>query len=103
MSNEVIAEVDGSGAINIILPKTLDILGVDKLFGTLSEAVEVSTEIEIDSAEVERISTPSIQVLVVAADAVDLEGGTFKLKNPSTAVESAFRTLGLTKILASWR
>lgn len=84
------------------LPPILDMAVAGSLKVCLLEAVALAKPLVIDAAQVERLSTPCIQVLVAAGTALQEAGIGFSLHRPSEAFADAFNDLGLFSVLMRW-
>ena len=84
------------------LPAALDLTSAQALKETFTEALLSRADIIVDGAQVVRIGTPAVQVILATAQALKNEGRAFILKQPSNALHSAFVDLGLTSELESW-
>jgi anti-anti-sigma regulatory factor len=86
----------------LALPAVLDIAAAHGLKEALLDAGSSSASLIIDGANVERVGTPALQVLLAAAR--ELGGGErrFALTNPSPALRAAFADLGLAAELQRW-
>jgi len=62
---------------------------------SLLDAIGKSSELDIDGANVERVTTLGIQVLLSAADEVASKGGAIHLKNPSPLLKECLGDLGV--------
>ncbi len=73
----------------------LDLTAADALHRQLQERVEHGGALNIDGADVERVSTPCLQLLVAAALSARAHGMPFGIVTPSTVLGSAIADLGL--------
>jgi anti-anti-sigma regulatory factor len=87
------------GSDILTLPSALD---PQTLKETFAEMLLTRTDIIVDGAQVVRIGTPAVQVILAAAQTLKSEGRAFVLKQPSNALRSAFVDLGLTSELERW-
>jgi len=90
------------GSDILTLPSALDLTAALTLKETFAEMLLSRTDIIVDGAQVVRIGTPAVQVILAAAQALKSEGRAFVLKQPSNAFRSAFVDLGLTSELERW-
>jgi two-component system chemotaxis response regulator CheY len=84
-------EVTNGFAGAIALPAVLDQAAAEGFLGMLLRAAEAESATQLDGTVVETITTPCIQILLAAARADDR----LTVVNPSEAMVSAFRDLGL--------
>lgn len=54
---------------------------------------------EIDASQIEKITTPSLQLLLACKRALAMTGTELKIVNPSDAIRDAARQLGLASLL----
>jgi len=83
------------------LQAALDLNNVHQLGEELIAATSQSGDLVIEAADVDRIGTPAIQVLVAAAFEAEREGRRVQFSR-SEALETAFSDLGLSKQFAQW-
>lgn len=86
----------------ITLPLVLDLGGAQILRETLLHAGSAAGRMMVDAAQVERIGTPAIQVLLAAARAQAANDRPFTLRQPSEVVVKAFEDLGLIEEMNRW-
>ena len=87
-------------ATGLVLPSLLDLTAAEVLCRSFLECPDVLGSIVIDGAEVERVSTAAIQVLLAAAENARSRNISFQLRDPSAALEGALTDLGLTAYIA---
>ncbi len=85
------------------LSRELDLLAAEALKNDLLELLNSDGNLEISADDVERVSTPCIEVLVAASAAFGETGRGFHIRNPSDAFCDAFGALGLAHRLEMWR
>lgn len=85
------SDTTDSAAGRIDLPAVLDQAAAEGLLGMLLRAVDSEAPVWLDGSAVETITTPCIQVLLAAMRTDDR----LTVVNPSEAMVSAFRDLGL--------
>jgi chemotaxis protein CheX len=95
------AAVPGAGepAPALSLPPALDLTTADPLHAALLAGLSHDPALLVDGSEVERAGTACLQVLVAAARTAAGRGGSFALRNPSTALRDAVGDLGLAGVL----
>jgi chemotaxis protein CheX len=76
----------------VVLPAVLDITRAQKLRGHIVERLNCGAVL-VDTSAADRVSTPCIQVLLVAARSADL-AETFRIANASEALRTALAYLG---------
>jgi anti-anti-sigma factor len=86
----------------IALSATVDLRSVESLHAALLAAFARHQPIRVDAAEVERMSTVAVQLLVSSARSAAAAGIDFKIAAPSRAVCDAFKDLGLAQELEQW-
>jgi anti-anti-sigma regulatory factor len=69
----------------------------------LLAALALSPVLRLDGSEIQNVATPGVQVLLAAARSAESEGGKVILTKTSSALEEAFRDLGLTQAYTQWR
>lgn len=85
-----------------VLPAMLSINAAAELRKDLLHLLDGSGSIEVDASEVERITTPCIQVILAMEKSAASAGRKFRVIAPSEAFSDAFKTLGLSSYLQSW-
>lgn len=85
------------------LPSIVDLPAAQALKEILVEELSSGVSVRLDGADVERIGTPAVQVLLAAARTFSAQGRTFVLARPSAVLSAAFADLGLSRELAAWR
>lgn len=85
------------------MTSVLDMSCSGELLTVLRKAVSTSKNLSLDVIDVERVSTPSIQVILAAAKKVEQAGGEFLILNVSSGFERGMRELGLMEYLGKWR
>ena len=80
----------------VVLPAVLGIGESAELLAMLTPpVVDGKGDMEIDASEVERITTPAIQILLSAARTMEMSERRMQFKSPSETLLGAFRCLGL--------
>ncbi len=85
------------------LPRELDLLAAEDLKEKMLEFLLQDGGLILDATEVERISTPCIEVLFAAGIAFGETGRNFRIDNPSLYFNDALTTLGLDDHFQCWR
>jgi len=85
------------------LPQALDLLAAQSLKEKLLELFDQEGDLVIDGSNVERITTPCVEVLVAANSAYSQVERAFQIDNPSEYLTEAFVTLGLGNDFEQWR
>lgn len=83
---------------DIRLPSSLGLVDAGSLLATLRDSLADGMTLRIDGADVERVSTPCIQILVAAAQSARSEGLSFELTSLSGVLVDALADLGLAQI-----
>jgi len=100
MSSFEMTAIDGGRRLK--LPAVLDLLAAEGLREAIRETAVLGGRLEIDAAQVERMSTPCIQVLVAGGRALNAAGVVPLIDQPSDAFMNGFYDLGLALELADW-
>ncbi|MGB1540132.1 MAG: STAS domain-containing protein [Rickettsiales bacterium] len=88
----------------VILPSFLDIGSCEDLHRTLSDALTgLNKPLVIEAGEVERITTPAIQLILATGLAAEALSQQCTIGHPSEAMERSFAELGLTAELEKRR
>lgn len=92
------------GRHEITMPSVADLRHAASLRDALEAAWEEGGLLIVRAQDVERISTPCIQVLISAARTVAQEGAAdrFRVVAPSPEFREAFQDLGLESLLEEW-
>lgn len=80
----------------------LDMSASDEFLNVMRACVSTQNSLILDGEEVQRVSTPCVQVMLGADKAVQDAGGSFSIKNMSSDFERALRDLGLTEYIDKW-
>ncbi|MEO5337029.1 MAG: STAS domain-containing protein [Magnetospirillum sp. WYHS-4] len=92
----------GTGCRIDLLP-VMDLRAAGPFKGILEQAIGRGVEVTIAAADVERLSTPCIQVLLAATAAMEKGGIAFRIVGPTDAFISAFDDLGLFPVIMKWK
>lgn len=101
MSETFDIKVENDNA-HIKLLSILDMSAADDLLESLKVCVGKYQKLILDAGDVERVSTPCIQVLLAAASKMAEAGGHFSVKNVTPNFERGMRELGLSEHLKNW-
>jgi chemotaxis protein CheX len=85
----------------VILPSSLDLSGAEPLCRKLRAKLLDAEPILLDGSQIERISTPCVQILIAAGKSAELRGLRFTLETPSIALSEALTDLGLAHAFAA--
>jgi len=85
------------------LSRELDLLAAESLKLAFLEQLHKDGDLVIDGSDVERVSTPCIEVLVAASSAFGEGGRNFVLDQPSPPLCDALEALGLADRIELWR
>ena len=88
--------------LHITMPRVLDIPAAADLKDIVLEMVEPEMAVSIQSADVEQMTTPGIQVLLAVAAYIDHRKAKLKVVKPSEAFINGFSDLGLFSHLMAW-
>jgi len=91
------------GTHKYTLPREMDLLAAEALKEGLLNMLNLGGDLILDASEVERVSTPCIEVLIAAESAFDASARGFKMPEPSTSLSEAFMALGLADRIEKWR
>lgn len=95
--------LDKKGSLSTVkLPAVLDMSVAEDLLESLQKAVQHGPQVHVDSAKVERVSTPCLQVLISAGLEVERQDGQFKITNISKGMIRGMNDLGLSEFLNKW-
>ena len=100
---EPVLVASGKKESRITLGPVLDIRAAGPLRDGLQKALKRGKPIVLDAAQVDRLSTPCIQVLLAAGKTAEAGGGRIQLAQASDAFVAAFSDLGLFAALMSWQ
>ncbi len=101
MSQTFPVKVENDQAI-MRLESVLDMAVADAFLGALTKTVVKHNSLVLDAEDVERVSTPCVQVMLAAALKMERTGGHFLIKNISSGFERGMRELGLVEYLEKW-
>lgn len=100
MSSFEMTAIDGGRRLR--LPAVLDILAAEGLREAIRETLVLGGRLDVDASQVERMSTPCLQVLVAGGRALKEGGVAMLIDRPSDAFINGFYDLGLASELADW-
>jgi chemotaxis protein CheX len=100
---EPVLVANGKKDSRITLGPVLDIRAASPLRDGLQKALKRGKPIVLDAAQVDRLSTPCIQVLLAAGKSVEATASRIVLSQASDAFVAAFSDLGLFANLMSWQ
>ncbi len=83
----------------MVLPKVLDISSAGMLKNSLLSVIVDGATVELDAEQVQRVTTPCLQVLASAAKHSEVHGGELRIINVPDEFRSAVQILGLGEIL----
>lgn len=84
---------------HIILEPVLDIANATSFHERLERALADNPQLVLNGEGVERVTTPSIQLILAAALSLQEGGGRLLIENPSDVLKQAIEDLGLTSQL----
>jgi anti-anti-sigma regulatory factor len=84
------------------LPSRVDISCAVDVYKEINEAVSDNKNITFSASNVERITTPGIQLLISAANTIKAKGGTFLVSWPSDIFKETLSDLGFSNQLKEW-
>ena len=88
--------------LHIKLPADLDHSVPPALRERLLRDTTCGMTVRLECDAVTKVSTPSVQLLLAAAEFISGQGARFVLANPSEALVEAFSDLGLFATLMTW-
>jgi anti-anti-sigma regulatory factor len=91
------------GTVVVSLGSALDALAAAPLHLALADASARDMDVRLRGEDIERVSTPSLQVLLAAAREVEAQGHDFALAAPSATLTQALEDLGLAAEVKRWR
>lgn len=100
---EPIVVANGKKDSRVTLGPVLDIRAAAALREGLQKAVKRGKPVIVDAAQVDRLSTPCIQVLLAAGKGAEGNACRIVLAQASDAFVAAFSDLGLFANLMSWQ
>jgi len=80
----------------------LDMAIAEEFLLSLRECVSMTKNLILDSKDVERLSTPCIQVMLAAASEMETQGLKFSIRNVSEGFQRGMCDLGLVEYLENW-
>ncbi len=92
-----------TSAREVKLPRELDLLAAESLKETLLAELDEGEGLLLDASDVERVSTPCIEVLVSAQKTCVATSQSFQISNSSQVLVDAFNALGLDEQFKGWR
>lgn len=87
----------------VSLGAVLDIRSAAVLRDGLLKAIQSGKTVVVDAGQVERMSTPCVQVLLAAGKTIEAANGRISLTHASDGFVAAFSDLGLFGSLMSWQ
>ncbi|PCI62259.1 MAG: hypothetical protein COB37_07270 [Kordiimonadales bacterium] len=96
------AEKLAAAQLEYILPQELDLLAAEGLKFKLLDMVHHEGDLTLDGREVERVSTPCIEIMVAAESAFYESGRKLRIFEPSNTLSDAFKSLGLVAEIEKW-
>ena len=100
---EPVVVATGKKDSRVTLGPVLDIRAAASLREGLQKALKRGKPVIVDAAQVDRLSTPCIQVLLAAGKSAEGGAGRIILAQASDAFVAAFSDLGLFANLMSWQ
>lgn len=95
-----VSEDGGDSRNRIALPAILDLTRVAELKVELEEALSRASDAVVDASEVQKVTSPCLELLVAAKRSFAEAGGIdLRLQSPSPAFIDTARTLGLADLL----
>ena len=93
----------GDAARVVELPARIGVAEAESLHESLRTALQDGVDVRLDGSGVERMTTPGVQVMLVAARAQAKAKRRFVVAAPSEAMNQAFAELGLAAEYQAWR
>lgn len=94
-------ENQGQNIEGVELPAILDIAGAENLLNLLKEHVP-SGNIHLNAANVEKLTSPCVQILLSTEKTLRNQEGKFTISSPSDAFKHALEDLGFKEQLSQW-
>jgi len=88
---------------NLTLAPILDFGTAKSLRAYLLGLLPLGKSIALDASQVERMSTPCVQVILAAAKSFEEKNIDFSLSKPTQTFVNAFDDLGLFSVLLNWK
>lgn len=85
----------------VVLPQLMDLQASQALRDALAQSLAKGA-VGLDASQVERMSTPCVQVLLAAGRAADAAAASFTIVNGSDAFRAALADLGVQPDFAKW-
>lgn len=101
-ADAVVVTNEEKGA-TVLLGAVLDIRSAAPLRDGLLNAIRLGKPVLVDARQVERMSTPCVQVLLAAGRSAEASNGRIVLTQASDNFVAAFSDLGLFGSLMSWQ
>ena len=86
----------------IELPSSLEIRDAGEFLATIKCGLESGDNLTINASEVDRITTPCIQIIMSAIKTLDAKGGSCTIKSPSKPFLQAFEDLGAAELVEKY-
>lgn len=83
----------------MVLPKVLDISSAGVLKNSLLSVITDGATVELDAEQVQRVTTPCLQVFAAAAKHSEHSGGELHFINVPDEFRNAVKAVGLSEIL----
>jgi anti-sigma B factor antagonist len=90
---------DSDGTRTLQVSGRLDTLTAPELEGPLKQAVEKYSEVVMDCAQLDYVSSAGVRVLLIGQKAADASGHSLALSNVSGDVREVFEMTGFSDIL----
>ena len=87
----------------ISLPSVLDIRTASSFYDEIKKVAKAGENLVLNANDVEKITTPAIQILLAASVSVCKKKGSFKIKEPSSEMKDAFLIMGLESQFNEWK
>ncbi|PIR39292.1 MAG: hypothetical protein COV35_01895 [Alphaproteobacteria bacterium CG11_big_fil_rev_8_21_14_0_20_39_49] len=94
---------DSKNSKLLSLPSVLDIRSASSFYDEIKPLSEAGTNLKVNAKDVEKITTPAIQILLASASTVCKKKGSFKIENPSSEMTNAFLVMGLESQFNKWK
>ena len=97
---EKISQQDGYALLAFTLPPIMTVETAESFAAELKQLpLAEKTQLTLDAAQVETITTPGLQLIVSLAKTLEAQSGTLTIINPRESFQHAFTDSGLENLL----
>jgi anti-anti-sigma regulatory factor len=84
------------------LPSCVDITSVIQIYNEINKVIENNKDLTFNASNVDRITTPGLQLLLSTAISIKAKGGIFIISWPSESFKKMVLDLGFSNQLKEW-